>query len=285
MDNTMEKHTRKDSVDLNEVHDDASARVEKRVQVVAKTANQQCHFYNLPRELRDMVYDRLWAATPLLGKKHREFFAFCSNLPCLSVVHDSADSGDDSCLIYDKLPRWLLIDKTILSEGMEKLRATAIWDLVLCSDSNTKVFDNQGLLKPSLAQAFRIRAEACDPSDIEAVFKVLRKIDKPRELDIEFDSWFLADGFFVTGSNDGNFHADSFTALVHDFPELQSVVIRMMDMNRYYPQRELLRAGFLPKVVKAIQEAMGPVLSAKMKQWIYFDENDNERVKLTFQRK
>lgn len=49
-----------------ENHDNGLARSVKRPRTAGYHNVKPCHLYKLPRELRDMVYDYLWKATPLI---------------------------------------------------------------------------------------------------------------------------------------------------------------------------------------------------------------------------
>lgn len=88
--------------------------------------NGQCHasrpisFFDLPRELRDMVYDELWKVTPRLqvarGHINRGTFeVHYGILPTFGVA-----------LRYG-LPKWLRCDKRFLEEGICQLIRVGSW--------------------------------------------------------------------------------------------------------------------------------------------------------------
>jgi hypothetical protein len=82
------KRPRKDSAESCDLDDDATFCVAKRVRVAEDQNIEPCHFYKLPREIRDMICDRLWEATPLLfNNLDSDSFRSDSLETMLSVVY------------------------------------------------------------------------------------------------------------------------------------------------------------------------------------------------------
>lgn len=176
------KRQREDSVGHEEHHQDHLVRSVKRRKIAQEHDVQPCHFYKLARELRDMVYHHLWKATPLLNETIDEQLDIRANryrvtseevqypAPSVCVIYDGADEADDCCLLHERLPQWLLVDKTFLGEGLAKLRSNAIWDIDASeteSCSARGLFSRECLLNTSLAHNVRLRLGLCGSDDAE----------------------------------------------------------------------------------------------------------------------
>jgi hypothetical protein len=86
-------------------------------------------FFGLPRELRDMIYDKLWQTTPRLYiPKHRK-----DNSSTFDLRYGGGKymSSKDLAPYAEGLPMWLLCSKTLLNEGKEQLIRKASWHITL----------------------------------------------------------------------------------------------------------------------------------------------------------
>lgn len=74
-------------------------------------------FFTLARELRDQIYDELWRFGPSITLRHHGLN--------FQVQYDGDRRPDED----QRLPTWLLADKTMLKEGLEQLhgKAKCIW--------------------------------------------------------------------------------------------------------------------------------------------------------------
>ncbi|KAF2034753.1 hypothetical protein EK21DRAFT_107881 [Setomelanomma holmii] len=93
---------------------------------------EQCYFYQLPRELRDVISHHLWELTPYIRGPCGCPYDQCHQTQpvslSFSVVHGRAKELGHSHPPRT-LPRWLLTDKRFLEEGLGQLRRNGRWEL------------------------------------------------------------------------------------------------------------------------------------------------------------
>lgn len=84
------------------------------------TGTCRCHFFGLPRELRDNIYSELWRLTPTIHLEKSRCYYACGARYSHDPGQDSASKG---------LPLWILCSKTLFHEAMEHFNLYARWQL------------------------------------------------------------------------------------------------------------------------------------------------------------
>jgi hypothetical protein len=87
-------------------------------QVKDKPSKRVFRFMELPRELRNVVYDEVWKDTPHIKAPHLDFGIGTT------VRYDHLIGGDQH---LEGLPTWLLTSKQMFEEGLVQFRLKAQW--------------------------------------------------------------------------------------------------------------------------------------------------------------
>jgi hypothetical protein len=132
MDSTARKRPRDGLDSTDELRNVTPRHLSKRTKFEEDHDAQSCHFMRLPRELRDMVYHYLWTYTPLITELYPQRTSYNNSQPALSITYGFIDEDGQLCLASEALPRWILVSKTFLGEGMEQLRSKGYWDVQNC---------------------------------------------------------------------------------------------------------------------------------------------------------
>lgn len=103
-------------------------RIMEHPSVASRNEDGANHIDQLPRSLRDIIYDYLWQATPILDPDNSPETKRQSSY---QVVY-----GDVSKTAYNiadgvNLPQCLLTNQAFLDEGLEKLRSAGQWVVAL----------------------------------------------------------------------------------------------------------------------------------------------------------
>jgi hypothetical protein len=256
---------------------------------------EPCHFYTLPRELRNMVYHFLWKKTPLINEYyghhvhakeyHMPQHIYARVAEDVSVIYDRADEDDDCRQIYERLPRWLLVDKSFLAEGLAQLHLKAVWGIDLFDVPS--IFNGQCLLNPSRAQSIRyLPTYATTSARAEDAFKELWNCAQLKRLEISLESWTLAANFY--GRDDElrslKINTDLFAALCEGPPNLQAVVIHIRQKALADDDhKEIKEHGVFSRAEDAMQKVLHPFtekgwnmtttvfLDSSSKTWARFD--------------
>jgi hypothetical protein len=92
------------------------------VTATAAQASKRILFFNLPRELRDQIYDKMWPASPQLSR------ATLTNKPS-PYIHITADyrTKDAGWLPDRRIPSCMLVSKALLNEALEQYFRNIDW--------------------------------------------------------------------------------------------------------------------------------------------------------------
>jgi hypothetical protein len=210
----------------------------------------------------------------------------------LSVLHKTFNPWADIFALRSRLPQWLLANKTFLSEGMDKLCATGIWELDFDAPDMSEDTFSPGLLHPSSATMVRAYFPTCAAEKFDKMAKDLHIITNLKELDITMSVWSLQDRNRYSGINlekpiKWNMH--SLAMLRERFPGLRSLSIHLTCVSplRYPFVPQAYTKELCADAVKAIKEAVGPTFGkdVKIESEIYLSNMSNEQMMLTFERK
>jgi hypothetical protein len=211
----------------------------------------------------------------------------------LTVMHKTFDLWTDFFARRSRLPQWLLANKMLLSEGIDKLRATGIWDLNFeeAADTGKDIF-NSGLLHPSSATVVRAHFPISAADKFDKMAKELQIITNLKELDITMSVWSLQDRNPYRGINlkkPIKWDMHSLAIFRERFPGLQSLTIHLTCVSplRYPFVPQAYTKELCADAVKAIKEAVGPTFgkNVKIESEIYLSKPSNEQMMLTFERK
>jgi hypothetical protein len=173
----------------------------------------------------------------------------------------------------------------LLSEGIDKLRATGIWDLNFEEAANTgKDIFSPGLLHPSSATMVRTHFPICAADKFDKMAKELQIIT--------MSVWSLQDSNPYHGINlkqPIKWDMHSLAIFRERFPGLRSLTIHLTCVPplRYPFVPQAYTKELCADAVKAIKEAVGPTFGeeVKIESEIYLSKPSNEQMMLTFERK
>ncbi|KAH7077126.1 hypothetical protein FB567DRAFT_534584 [Paraphoma chrysanthemicola] len=288
--------------------------IEKRARLIQGPNVRQCHFYKLAREIRDLIYHQLWNDAPPIiidyGEYVRsvEYFQIDpNNVPVgtcgpssqtLSILYNGKNEGERNSLTCDRLPKWLLADKTILQEEIEQLRRRAVWSFKFFAVANDNsiygLFGYGGLLKPSQAQAACVQVEEFGPQEFDILYQELRGLTGLSHLELVIDLWVSVPwlSFVQTVAEGFDINSDRLNGLCHGFDHLEDITIRVivedMDCEKY---GEFATVGVFVQIAEQISDVVGPALgtetSIDMRTNACLNPQDDkpECLRVTFRRK
>ncbi|KAH7072843.1 hypothetical protein BKA63DRAFT_567430 [Paraphoma chrysanthemicola] len=288
--------------------------IEKRARLIQRPNVRHCHFYKLAREIRNLVYHHLWNDSPPIIIDYEEYVRSVEyfqtnpkNVPVgtcgpasetLSILYNGKNEGARDHLTCDRLPRWLLVDKTILREAMEQLRRRAVWNFKFFAEANGNsvynLFGDGGLLNPSQAQAVRVQVEELGPEEFESLYQELRRFTGLRHLEIVIDLWVSVPwySFVQTVAEGFDINSDRLYGLCHGFDHLEDVTIRVtvedMDCEKY---GEFATEGVFLQIAEQIRNVVGPALGTgtsvdvRTNACLNLHDDRSECLRVTFRRK
>lgn len=117
-----------------------------------------CKFFELPQELRDMIYDLVWTEQPNIRLQH------CGKVYSVNYDRTTLREAQPHVLPTNSSTNWLLTSKRILEEGIQQLHRGMIWNFDERYGNPRTTLDRipSTLVIPNKARALRFRLGTWD---------------------------------------------------------------------------------------------------------------------------